>query len=589
VPPALEGRLAPGQRVRVPFRGRPRPAVVVALEGGGGEGLQALEDALDPVPALSPALLALARWAAAETASAWGEVVARALPKGVHAGAPASLPPASGAQPFGGATLVTGAHRAERIEHRVGAARAAGGVLVAVPEIEQARAWAARLEARLGEPVALVTSAVPARRRWAAWWALREGRRRVAVGTRMAAWLPVAPLALAVVVDEEDPAHKAPDSPRWHARELVIERARQEGGQVLLASPAPSLETWVRAREGLLGEDRLPPEGWPAVQRVRLEGTGAASGCLSPGLRDAARAALARGGAVALLLDRLGFARLLVCAECGAARRCERCRLALGYHRETRALVCRLCGRRQPASSLCGRCRGRHLLPLGWGTERAEAEARRVFPEARVVRYDSTLGPRALAAAGQAYRSGAARVVVGTHMALRLLEAAPVSVGALLLADTTLSVPDFRAAERTFQLAWRLAEAVRPDGQLWLQSFLPDHPALAAVAAGDPEPFYAAEWAERRELGYPPARRLARLVLEGRDGARWGADLAVRARAAGLTVLGPAVLAGARVQLVLLGDAALPAAVADMLAPLRGRRRIGATRLAVDIDPVELP
>jgi len=188
-----------------------------------------------------------------------------------------------------------------------------------------------------------------------------------------------------------------------------------------------------------------------------------------------------------------------------------------------------------------------------------------------------------------AFRSGAARVLVGTSMALRLAEAAPVAVGALVLADATLNRPDFRAAERTFQLAWRLAEAVEAGGSVWLQSYLPDHPALVAVARSEPDRFYEPEWAERQELGYPPARRMARLVIEGREAARLGEDLAARGRAAGATVLGPATLPGARMQVVLLGGPELPGTVGGILEPLRGRRRLGGTRLGIDMDPVELP
>ncbi len=180
-------------------------------------------------------------------------------------------------------------------------------------------------------------------------------------------------------------------------------------------------------------------------------------------------------------------------------------------------------------------------------------------------------------------------MLVGTTMALRLAEERPVAVGALVLADATLNLPDFRAAERTFQLGWRLAESVEPGGSAWLQSFLPEHPALLAVALGRPERFYEAEWAERQELGYPPARRMARLLLQGPDAARLAEDLAARGLAAGAMVLGPAALAGGRTQVVLLGGAELPAAVAAILEPLRGRRRLGRTRLGVDIDPVELP
>jgi primosomal protein N' (replication factor Y) len=568
----------------------------VTVEPGPEDGLETVAGVLDAVPALTPALLALLRWAAEETVSAWGEAVFRALPPGTRGRAPESLPPAPAAGRSQPATLVTGPARHARVERGVADAVAAGGTaLVVAPEIEQAGAWAARLERALGGPVRLVTSAAPPRERWAAWWACRSGQARVAVGTRAAAWLPLAPLGLTVVLDEEDPAHKAPDAPRWHVRDVALERARREGGRGLLTSAAPSLESWVGARTGRLAtEPGLDEPGAarrprPIVERVALGGDHATEANLSSGLKDAAREALARGRSVLLVLNRLGFARTLVCAECGAVRRCARCRLALLYRRETRALACRLCGREVPAASLCGRCRGRRLQPLGWGTERLEAEARRAFPEARVVRYDSTVTPEHAEAARAGFRSRAAQVLVGTSMALRLAEETPVAVGALVLADAALNLPDFRAAERTFQLAWRLTESVEPGGSVWLQSFLPEHPALLAVARGEPARFYEPEWSERRELGYPPARRMARVVVEGRDALRLGEDLAARGRAAGATVLGPAALAGGRAQVVLLGGPELPATLAGVLEPLRGRRRLGGTRLGIDMDPVELP
>lgn len=582
--------MTPGQRVRVPFRARLRSAVVVAIEPGDGEGLEPIDGVLDAVPALTPALLELTRWAAAETVSAWGEAAFRALPPGARSGAPATLPPLGPACPSGPRRLLTGRDRATEAERRIAETRAAGGgVLVLVPEIDDARIWAARLEARLGERVPRVTSAVTARARWAAWWACRRGEARVAVGTRVAAWLPMAPLALTVVVDEEDPAHKAADAPRWHARDLILERVRRDGGTALLTSAAPSLESWEAARRGALTWAPGARGPWPAVERVALGVDRSDAASLSPGLRDAARGALAREGRVLLILNRLGFARMLACAECGAVRRCGRCRLALLYSRDTRTLACRLCGLRLPAASLCRRCRGRRLQPIGGGTERLEAEARQAFPETQVVRYDSTVAPGDAEAARAAFVSGAARVLVGTTMALRLAEETPVAVAALVLADATLNLPDFRAAERTFQLGWRLAETVEPGGSLWLQSFLPEHPALLAVARGEPDAFYEGEWAERQELDYPPARRMARLLIEGRDAARLADDLAGRAAAAGATVLGPATLAGARLQVVLLGGPELPVTVAGVLEPLRGRRRVGGLRLAVDMDPVELP
>jgi len=592
IPPNLDGWLHPGQRVRVRFRGRRRVGVIVELARADVTGLEPVEAALDPVPALTRPLLDLANWAAEETGSAWGEAVARAMPPSTRARAPATLPPeASSRSAASPAPIVVayGLGRNDLIEAAAGRALGeGGGVLLLAPEIESARVWADRLARRLGVPVALVTSAERPRRRWEAWWAVRQGTIRIAVGTRAAAFLPVTPLGLTVVVDEEDPTHKAPDVPRWHARELAIRRARLEGGGCLLASGAPSLESWVRVQAGEATAEEAKADGWPAVHRVDLRTSGTTA-CLSSALRAAAREALAAGRSVLLLLNRLGYGRMLSCAECGAVPRCTTCRLALTYHREARGMQCRLCGARSPARSLCARCRGRRLLPLGWGTERVEAEARQAFPGVRVVRYDGTVSADHATHAREAFRSGEARVLVGTQMTARLLAERPVGVAALVLADATLNLPDFRASERTFQLAWHLAEGVGPGGSLWLQSLYPDHPALEAVASGAREPFYEREWAERQELGYPPARRMARIVADGPDAARVGEDLAARCRGSGLSVLGPAALPGGRVQVVLLGGAELPRALRDALEPLRGRRRLGSVRLAVDVDPVELP
>jgi primosomal protein N' (replication factor Y) len=576
-----------GQRVRVPFRGRSRPAVVVERADGLAAGLAPIEAVLDPVPALTPALLALTRWAATETVSAWGEAVARALPPAARASAPAGVPPEAPSRAGGSLTLVTGGERTARVEAAIEtSARCGGGALVLVPEIEAAGEWARRLAARLGERPGLLTSAESPRRRWETWWACRAGTCRVVVGTRAAAFAPVPGLSLGVVVDEEDPAHKAPDAPRWHSRELAIERLGLEGGQGLLVSAAPSLETWARVETGGAVLEEAPGVAWPTVHRVDLRAT-PVTRSLTPALREAARAALAGGGSVLLVLNRLGYGRVLSCADCGAVRWCQTCRVPLAYHREARALVCQLCGARSQARSLCGRCRGRRLLALGAGTERLEAEARAAFPEAVVVRYDGTLTADRAASARGAFRTGRARVVVGTLMAARLLRETPVALASLVLADTILNVPDFRAAERTFQLAWRLAEGVAPGGSLWIQSFLPDHPALAAVAAGAPRRFYAGEWAERRELGYPPARRMGRLVVTGPGGGGLAEDLAARSRTEGLTVLGPARVPGGGAQVIVLGDRSLPSILSAVLAPLRGRRRLAHARVAVDVDPVE--
>jgi primosomal protein N' (replication factor Y) len=592
VPAEWAGRVGPGQRVRVPFQTRSRTGVVVALAEREAAGLQPLEAALDPVPALTGPLLALTRWAAGETVCAWGEAVARALPPPGRAAPPDAVAPDPAPAGAGPLAVACGAGRDRLVEAAVRRARAGGrGVLVLAPEIETARAWAARLGADLGEPVALVTSEARPRQRWATWWACRSGATRVVVGTRVAAFLPLRDLGAAIVLDEHDPAHKALDAPRWHARELAIERTRIEGAAGLLASGTPSLESWARIRAGTAAAEEAKGAGWPGVHRVDLravEPTDRARALTGP-LRDAMAAALAAGQSVLLVLNRLGYGRSLGCQECGAVRRCARCRVTLIYHHGVHVLSCRLCGTRVRAAAQCGRCRGRRQQPLGWGTERVEAEARAAFPSVGVARYDGEVAPDRAAAVRAAFRAREARVVVGTSMALRLAGEAPVGLAALVLADTTLSLPDFRAAERTFQLGWHLAESVTPGGSLWIQTYYPEHPALEAVALGAREGFYECEWTERSELGYPPLRRMALLLAEGRQAGPLIDGLADRARAEGLTVLGPAPMPRARLQLILLGDGELPGALARALAPLRGRRRLPDARLLVDVDPVELP
>jgi primosomal protein N' (replication factor Y) len=590
VPADLAGGVAPGHRVRVPFQGRTRTGVVVGLAAESTEGLEPLAGLVDPVPALTGPLLDLARWAAVQTVSAWGEAVARALPPSTARSlAPPSLPPAAPPVAPGPVRVGCGPGRDALVEAAVTRAAEDGcGALVLAPEIETARAWAARLGQRLGDGVRLVTSQDTPRQRWQTWWACRGGAGRVVVGTRVAAFWPIAGLAATVVVDEHDPTHKALDVPRWHARELAIRRSRLEGGACLLTSGAPSLESWVRVQTGDATAEETPGRGWPEVHRVDLRRLPPEAGAITPGLREAGRAALAAGQSVLLVLNRLGYAGALGCAECGAVRRCRSCRIALTYHLRARLLQCRLCGARQPPGSQCGRCRGRRLQPLGWGTERLEAEAHAAFPGTRVARYDGQVPPDRAAAVREAFRAGSVRVVVGTHMARRLAALAPVGVAALALADTTLHAPDFRAAERTFQHAWLLAEVVAPGGSLWLQSFYPDHPAFEAVAVGERQRFYEPEWTERRELGYPPARRMARVLATGSGGMGLAADLAERCRAAGLAVLGPTELAGGRTQLLLVGGDEVPDAVARAIEPLRGRRRLGGVRLLVDVDPVEL-
>lgn len=591
VPTALAGRIGPGQRVLAPFRGRPRLGVVVGMEPADDPALASLDRARDPIAALSPVLLEVARAVAREACAAWGQVVLRGLPPEALGGAPDGLPEASPV-PVGiaRARLVVGRERERLIEEGAAEALEAGrGVLVLAPEVELAEAWVRRLRVRCGVEPVLLHGAVPPARRWEGWWALRQGRARLAVGTRSACLAPIPAPGLTVVVDEHDPAHKAPAAPRVHAREVARERAAREGGDLLLTSAAPSLESWCRAQAGEAELEEAKGDGWPAVERVDLRGA-PRDRCLAPPLRAAIARTLGEGRQVLLLLNRLGFGAALRCRECGAVRRCPACRIALTYHLEGRRLHCHLCGLSTPARSLCPRCRGRRLEGLGWGTERVEAEAREAFPGVAVARLDgeSARGRRG-PAIRRAFQAGAIRLLVGTQMAARLLPHPEVGLCAVVSADATLDLPDFRAGERTFQLLWGLAEALGPDASLWIQSHYPEHYALEAVARRHAEAFYETELAFREELDLPPRRRLARLLVRGPDGAGLAASLGARLRTdAGLAVYGPTPLGDRRWQLLAKGGATLPDALGACLEPLRGRHRLVGGRWELDVDPVEL-
>lgn len=588
IPASLVGRVVPGQRIVAPFRGRPRLGVVVGLAAEDDPSLAVLAEARDPLPALTPALLEVARAIAREAVAAWGHVVLRGLPPEARGVAPGPLAEVHGGpRRSGRPRLVIGGGRERVVEEAVAETLEAGlGVLLLAPEIEAADAWARRLEARHGAPVVRLHSRLPAARRWEGWWALRQGRARVAVGTRSACLAPVPALGLVVVVDEHDPAHKAPASPRLHAREVAV--ARDEG-ELLLTSPAPSLESWDRVLTGAAELEEAKGGGWPAIERVDLRGA-VRDRCLAPPLREAIARTLGAGRQVLLLLNRLGFGAALRCPECGAVRRCQNCRLALTYHLEGRRLHCHLCGFAAPARSLCPRCHGRRMETVGWGTERVEAEAREAFPGVAVARLDGeSARGRQGAAIRRAFRTGTIRLLIGTQMAARLLPHPEVGLLGVVSADTTLDLPDFRAGERTFQLLWGVAETLGPDAALVIQSYYPEHYALEAVAGRDPEAFYRTELGYREELGLPPRRRLARLLVRGAAGASLASSLAERLRADGaLTVYGPTPLDAQRWQCLIKGGPTLPELLGGCLEPLRGRRRLGGARWELDVDPVEL-
>ncbi len=617
--------LVAGQRVLAPLRGGQRLGMVVAVREGQDEELKPVGQIVDQEPLLASGELELARWIAQESLSSLGSTCAALAPPLVlararrprqtspssrgermkrplsssHAAVPSmqggevSTEPGAGLYPLGpasasgaGCELLVGAGRERRVLERVAAT--AGSVLLLTPDIEGCARWAQRLEKI--ERVARLDSGASDEERARGWRELGGGGVRLAVGTRSALLAPLPVQATIVMLDEHESAHNPPGAPRIHAREIVLERARRQRLTTLFTSATPSLEMWHRVEVDDVALNAAPPPAWPSVAIADTRGI-LRREALTPMLAREIRDMLAGGRRVFLGISRLASA--LACDECGVVVHCERCGIALAYSRTAATLGCRLCGATVPLPNRCPACQGHRLSPFGWGAERVEHAVRRRFAKARIARYDPTT--RGARAETQRAAAAVADVVIGTRGALRLFGPASLGLAAFVSPDQLLRLPDFRAGEQAFALIWAAAERVQADGRVIIQSQNPSHYVFDAVIRGDLAGFYRHELEFRRELGYPPFRRLAVITVRGRTGEE-SQSVAVRLVAAlsgavALTVYPPAAGGGrARTrQVVVKGERDLPrllrAGLREFLPPaVRGRGII-----EVEVDPVQWP
>jgi primosomal protein N' (replication factor Y) len=505
---------------------------------------------------------------------------------------------------------ITGSGKTEVYLRVIAAARAAGrGALVLVPEIALTPQLAARFRARFGEDVAVLHSALPPRERLAAWRRLRAGEVGIALGARSAVFAPVRALGVVVVDEEHDPSFKQEEGVRYHGRDLAVVRAQRAAALAILGSATPSLESAHNVLRGrfarLVLPERATPRPLPEVTVVDLRRhPPGPDGLLSAPLADALAAALAAGEQSILFLNRRGFSTILLCHACGHVVRCPNCAVSMTYHRGRSRLVCHYCGRLQHVPERCPSCGSTRLERMGTGTERVEAIVRERFPDARVARLDrDTAGERAAPGSGldailARMHAGEIDVLVGTQMVTKGHDFPGVTLVGVLKPDQTMNLPDFRAAERTFQLieqvAGRAGRGDRP-GRVVIQTYAPDHPAIVAAATHDYEGFAHDELTAREETGYPPFSRMIALRIDARDGARaraaatTAADAARRAGAA-VTVRGPAeaplaMLRGRIRWQVWLSSRERAALAAAARAAADAVNASGDLRFAIDVDP----
>lgn len=506
---------------------------------------------------------------------------------------------------------VTGSGKTEVYLRTVGRVlESGGGAIVLVPEIALTPQLVSRFRARLGERIAVLHSGLGDAERHAMWKSLRSGNVRIAIGARSALFAPVEDLRLVCVDEEHDGSFKQEEGVRYNARDMALLRAHRARAVCLLGSATPSLSSELATREGRMQKLVLPERArsaaLPSVEMVDLRRTGSMPGghrLLSVRLHRALEKTLAAGEQAILFLNRRGFAPSLLCEECGVIAQCPNCAVALTLHRTRRAtLVCHYCDYHTQQTERCAACKSDRLLEEGAGTERIEAILKESFPMARIARLDRDV------ASGQKsdailtrMRERKLDILVGTQMVTKGHDLPAVTLVGVLNADAALSLPDFRAAERTFHLLVQVAgRAGRGDapGHVLIQTWQPEHFAIRLAARHAVDEFVELELADRKELGYPPFQRIALVRVDAVEDARARAaalelaTLVKKHAPPGVEIIGPAPAPLPRLRnrfrhrfLVRSGDRALLRQALLVAARAPQDRRI---RMAIDIDPMSM-
>ena len=473
--------------------------------------------------------------------------------------------------------------------------------IVLVPEIALTPQTVRRFRARF-DRVEVLHSAQTEKERRRAWQRIRNGDADVVIGPRSAVFAPVRSLGLLVVDEEHENSFKQEQAPRYHARDAGIVRARAAGCPVLLGSATPALESYANALQGRYTLHLLPERagGYP-LPPVELVDLAEEPGRLfSLRLRHAVREAIDAGGQVILFLNRRGFATVVVCGRCRHTLGCPHCASTLVFHKGRRSTLCHLCGHEARLPAKCPSCHAKTLETIGCGTERVYEEAEQAWPGVPIVRIDSdSVRGHRLENALESFRSGEARILVGTQMVAKGHHFPEVTLVGIVNADTALHLADFRANERTFTLVAQVAgRAGRGDmgGRVLVQTYNPGHYAVETAARHDYEGFARVELEERDLLGLPPARRCAIVQLsaereeDAREAARSMADLLrPGAKDGEVELRGPAKAPIERVRgrwrymvLLLSANAAALTRVCRMARAARVPKRVDCV---IDVDP----
>jgi primosomal protein N' (replication factor Y) len=400
--------------------------------------------------------------------------------------------------------------------------------IVLVPEIALTSQIVARFKAEFSDDVVVMHSKLSVGERHDAWRRLQSGQAGIVIGARSALFAPVSHLGIIIIDEEHEFTYKQEETPRYHAREVALTRARLSGATVVLGSATPAVETYYRALQGdhiliplnkRVDDTPMPPV---TVVDMRQELAQGRRSVISQSLQNMLSETLSRQEQAVILLNRRGYSTFVLCRECGYVLKCHHCDISLVYHAKANILRCHYCQERHTIPDTCPKCGSRYIRYFGAGTQKVEEALTALFPSARIIRMDqdTTGGKMAHDKILSAFAAGTYDILLGTQMVAKGHDIPNVTAVGIISADTALNLPDFRAAEKTFalltQAAGRAGRGAKA-GQVVMQTYNPDHYAITAGADHNYQSFYQQEIMFRGQLDYPPYSNLIKITVQASD------------------------------------------------------------------------
>ncbi|NOZ68733.1 MAG: primosomal protein N' [Deferribacteres bacterium] len=555
VPGELESKIRRGSRVAAPFKKSHKTGVVTgftAEPADKSKTLRSIQSLLDDEPLIPENILRLIRWVGQYYMSTTGLALKNAVPAAFFSGKTPGKPRITYSGDIGkqeapeltpaqrrvlkeinrtdkGVFLlhgVTGSGKTEVYVNAIESLPPGRQAIVLVPEIAVTVQIIDRLRSCFGDRVVFFHSGLSAGERIRYWQKMRSGEAKVVIGVRSAVFAPFENAGLIIIDEEQEASYKQSDGLRYNARDVALARAKLEGMKIILGSATPSMEAFHAARKGkfryLEIKNRVDHKSMPRIEIIDMTTEDKQTFSLSNKLITSLRENISAGYQSLIMLNRRGYSPFCICADCGHTYKCPACSITLIYHKDTRTLNCHYCGSYLKPGDLCPNCGGAKVKYLGTGTQRVEEELKALIPELAVRRMDRDTTRRKFSHYSiiKEMEDKKIDLLLGTQMVAKGHDFPDVTLSAIISADVTLNMPDFRSAERAFQLFTQLAgRSGRGDapGKAYIQTYEAGHYVFDYVRNNDYKGFYEREMAQRKELSYPPSGKLLRIILSFRD------------------------------------------------------------------------